>query len=383
VRDFVSGLERDLVAAAARRSARARGRSLRTLPLVAAIFVLVGASAAAGTLTVLRGSPIPAPREENAGPSQTPVPGSSRIAPMRAADPGGGPPWALRVARSRTGLVCSTVGQVVDGEFGLVGLDGRFREFSERSVDGCGRTRRNTVSLAGERVLYARRAADVRTVVNGFAGPTLRAAEVEAGGTKHPVPVSADGEFVHALRGYPEDVGVRLRLRFADGHVENYPFGTDAQVIVDPLGGPAWKTQGAQFDGAEPVCVTFQPARERRNMPVSPAACGIADVRRPRGYWFAVRRLTRTRGATTLERGRWVGPPRTAVWGSVGEDVRGVAVAGPGGRRELTIIPGRRFLAIFPASVDPSSLRVELTMRDGRVRVERGDTNLVPPTRSG
>jgi hypothetical protein len=258
----------------------------------------------------------------------------------------------------------------VGADFGLVGLDRRFRELPEAAVDGCGRVRPNKVSVAGARVLYARSPRDVRTLVNGYAGPRLRAAQVAAGGTVRRLPIGPEGTFVYALRGYPEDIGVVLRLRFADGHAERYPLGTDRQVVLDPLGGHAWVTLGESIEGGSDECVTFQWAREYPNLPVSPAACGsLGDVRRPRGWFFAVRRIH--------DQQRWTIGPRTAVWGKAGEDVRRVVVVSPAGRRELTVIPGGRFLAVYPGSVAAGSLRVEITTRDGKVHVERGNTNLL------
>jgi len=225
--DFLTLLERDLVEAAARRTQAqpVRRPARRVLPLAAALAIVVAASGAAATLTVLRGSPLPAPSEKVAGKQATPVPGTSRIEPMRARDPGGAPPWALRVARSKTGLVCSTVGQVVDGDFGIVGLDRRFRALPDAAVDSCGQLRHNATSLIGARVFDAPRRRDVRTVVNGFAGSELRSVSVEAGGSPRTLPVGPDGTFVLALRGYPEDIGIRVTLRFADGHVERHVLG--------------------------------------------------------------------------------------------------------------------------------------------------------------
>jgi hypothetical protein len=380
--DFLTLLERDLVQAAARRAPAARMRRppVRTLLLAAALVVVVATSAAAAALTVLRGSPLPGPSEKVAGRQATPVPGSSRVEPMRARDPGGGPPWALRIARSKTGLVCSTVGQVVDGSFGIVGLDGHFRALPATAVDGCGRVRPNATSLIGARVFDAPRRADVRTVVNGYAGPELRAVSVEAGGSRRTPPVGPGGTFILAVRSYPEDIGIRVELRFADGHVERHVFGASAFVSRDPLGAGAWRANGFEVDRYRGTCVSFHPARPLRDLSSSPAACGVLreDRRYPRGYFFAVRRLVRTSGAGyTFRHGHWVAPPRTAVWGGAGEDVERIVVTGPHVRRE--VIATNAFVAVFPARIDPLKLRVEVTLKDGSVRVEQGDTNLRPP----
>jgi hypothetical protein len=384
--DYIALIEQDLVDAARRRANVRRlpaRRSRRSLLLAAALALIVAGSAMAGTLYVLRGSPIPAPEERDAGPAQTVAPGTSVVLPLRADDPAGGPPFAMRIARSRTGLICATVGQIEGGDFGLVGLDRRFRPLAEGAVDSCGERRDNAASLVGARVLDADRRADVRTVVSGIAGPNLRSAQVRTGATTRTLELGPGGTFISVIRGYPEDVGVRVRLRFADGHVESEPFGTSSFVVLDPLGGPAWQPQGISFSGFPVQCVGFGSARARRTLTASPLVCGRhPDPRKPpTGWFFAVRRLERTRGGggAFAARGHWRTAPRTAVWGQASEEVREVAITGPGGRRPVPITPGRTFLAVYPPTVDPASLRVELLLANGQRRTYRGDTNLVPP----
>jgi hypothetical protein len=298
------------------------------------------------------------------------------VEPLRAADPAGALPWALRVARSRTGLLCSTVGQVRTREFGLVGLDGRFRTLADGVVDGCGQR-----PIIGARVFDAPRPADVRTVVNGVAGPALRSVSVVAAGRRRSVAVGPDGSFLLVLRGYPEDIGIDVRLSFSGGRHETYSFGRSGFVVRDPGAAGAWKLNGFISDGDPRQCVDFQTARDSGgDYASSPAACGVfSDVRRPRGYFFAVRRIEpTTRRAWTEVRGHWVGhPARTAVWGEVGTDVERVVVVGPDGPRQVQLAPNREFLAIYRPTVDPRSLRVRVTLRDGTVRTHRGDTHLV------
>jgi len=58
-------------------------------------------------------------------------PATVRLLAVRAADPGGGPPWGMRFATTTRGLGCLTVGRVVDGELGVLGQDGAFRDDGE------------------------------------------------------------------------------------------------------------------------------------------------------------------------------------------------------------------------------------------------------------
>lgn len=406
---FFDQLERDLVQAAAARRAPAaetgaqavgtdlgvvqahrRRRPWGSLLLATALCLVVGAASAGGALYVLRGSVIPAPAVRDVPPEQLPVPGSSRLSGIRAEDPARGvPPWTLRVARSRTGLLCGTVGQVTGGRFGLGGLDGRFRALPERVVDACGEVQRNAASLVGVRIFDAGRRADVRSAVYGVAGTRLRTATVTSRGRRLAVPVARGGIFLTLVRGYPEDSAVQVTLRFADGHVERHPFGTSPFVVTDPAGGAAWRTDVAVF-GVRPggtadprTCVSFRPAREVRTPPISPGACGVyPDARRRRGYFFAVRRISPGMGAIPIQLagdGHWGDhPARTAVWGSAGEDVERIEVLGPHGlRREPVIAPSRAFLAVFDPDIDPASLRVRVTLAGGSVETSAGDTHLV------
>jgi hypothetical protein len=393
--DFIAGLEEDLVAAARRRHAQtaldgsARGASarrafprrppLRSLVLAAALLVLLVGTAAGGTLLALRGSVIPAP---DAVPlEQTPTPGTSRVSSLRAADPQPGLlPWTVRVAQSETGLLCSTVGQVdpADGTFGLVGLDGRFRPIAEGVSDSCGAVHAKGVSLIGARVFDARARANVRTVVSGVGDPDA-IARVEVAtihGTRRAQ--LADGTFVLALRGYPEDLALRATVFYKNGKRDVHDFGRSAFVVPDPLGGPAWKTQAFMVSGDPRSCVSFGYARATRATPTSPPACGdLGDPRHRAGFYVAVQTLRpgarRPSAAVTPFAGAWHrAPARTAAWGGVGDDVRSVSVNG----RPVTIPPSRVFLAVLDPRVAPSSVTTKITYKNGRTETVRGSARL-------
>jgi hypothetical protein len=368
-------------------------RGARPIVLAVLLALLIATAAAATTLLVLRGSPIPAPDPRDVAPEQTPAPGTARLVDLRAEDPGGGPAWGIRLSRSRTGLVCSTVGQIVDAEFGLIGLDGRFRSIPERIVDSCGEPRRNAASLVGARVFDARRRADVRTVVSGVAGDELRRVTVEeGGGPSRELAIGDDGTFLGVLRGLPEDLQIVVTLSFADGHTESHPFGRARGVVPDPGGGRAWKVQAVEITGDARICVHFEPARALGIPTISPAACGVQrGEMRPLGYFFAIRRITPGTGGVPVDltgEGNWRNhPPRTAVWGRAGDDVVRLTVVGPGGeRRDAPLDYGGSFAVIFGGDVDPRELTVEVELEGGRVATHRGSANLVDrpvPVRRG
>lgn len=395
--DFIDGLEQDLVAAAGRLrdgasptgAATARRMPTRTLLIAAALLVLSAGSAAAGTLLALRGSVIPAPR--GVPPEQTPATGTAQVTALRAADPeAGAPAWTIRVARSQTGLLCSTVGQVVDGRFGLVGLDGHFRVLDDGVSDSCGAERPGATSLIGARVFDADRRRDVRTVVSGVAGPRLRAVSVDVRGRTRSVPVDrVRGAFVLVLRGYPEDLAIRATLRFASGRREVHDFGRGPGVVLDPAGGPAWRASAFTVANDGRSCVAFRPARQTGTGPVSPDACG--DLGNPpsrHGFFAAFRRITPGASGQPIGLGGagiWGHhPARTAVWGAAGDDIASITIQRDGGRpRRLTIGFGRAFLAVFAPDVQPSSLTLRVRFRDGGVQAVRASTHLLPNRVSG
>jgi hypothetical protein len=406
VSDFIDTLQRELVDASRRAypapgpaprphgapgPGRLLGRySVRTILATCLLAGVTATAGAAGTVLTLRGTVIGAPAKEDVPPEQTPVPDTVRVSALRAEDPDPDvPPWTVRVAKGRTGYVCSTVGQVVGDRFGLVGLDGRFRPMAPEVTDSCSTPTGGRATLLGARVLSGDRRRAVRTVVNGVA-PGVRSVTVIARGRARPALVDADGVFVAALRGYPEDLALRLTLRFSDGRVQTEVLGAgDPSVVVDPDGGPAWRVSASMLSGDARTCVSFSWARRSPAAPRSPGACGILRRKSPTsprqtGLFFAVRRLP---GPAASPRGMWQGdwagrPARTAVWGQAGDDVRRVVVEGaPGGPHRVGRRPGGTFLALFPASVDPAELRVRVTRVTGATRTYTDDTNLTaPPT---
>jgi hypothetical protein len=218
-------LRGDLIVAmhAAEAPAPRRLRSLRPLAVAAIALALLAATAGAATYYVLRASPIAPFKPTDTTPAQRVAPGTTHVLELRAADPSSGaPPWALRLARSQTGLVCATVGQVEAGAFGIVGLDGRFRALPEANTDTCSAPNGDGLALLGARVFDADDPGDVRTVVYGVAGQDLEAASVAVRGAgRRQLEIGPDGSFLWALRGQPGVVDARLR--YASGRTRAYP----------------------------------------------------------------------------------------------------------------------------------------------------------------
>jgi hypothetical protein len=107
----------------------------RTVVLALAGVLVAGGAAWAATALLSGASVAPAYVIANPGVSYgVPITSSLAILPIRAADPQGGPPWAMRVIRTTRGLDCIQVGRVVNGQLGVLGIghafhdDGRFHE---------------------------------------------------------------------------------------------------------------------------------------------------------------------------------------------------------------------------------------------------------------
>jgi hypothetical protein len=111
-------------------NAKRRRRPLPRLRLALAALVLALATTAAGLAAggvILTGSPVRTVARPIATAGEgIPVQGGSRLLPLRAADPAGGPPWGMRIVHTTRGLICVQVGRVYHGQLGQLGIDGAF-----------------------------------------------------------------------------------------------------------------------------------------------------------------------------------------------------------------------------------------------------------------
>jgi hypothetical protein len=105
-------------------------RTGRLAVVLAGVALLLVAStiALAATGVILTGSSVPPTRAR--GPytgAGLPLPGQSKLLPLRVADPSGGLPWGMRVVHTTRGLVCVQIGRVQNGLLGELGTDGAYR----------------------------------------------------------------------------------------------------------------------------------------------------------------------------------------------------------------------------------------------------------------
>ena len=357
-------------------------RPLRALAVTGALLTIVAATAAGATAVVLRSAVIPSPAPDSVPAEQTTVAGTGVVVEPRASDPAGGPPWALRIARSTTGYTCTTVGQVRDAQFGLVGTDGRFRLLPGDVTDACG----DGGTLLGVRVVAADDARDVRSILYGVGGARLRSATLETTDGSRVLRLGARGTFVAALRGYPEDRAISVRLRFAGGRSERHDLGISPSIVPDPAAGQAWRIDRLTL-GTRQFCarlLTARPSRSalaqsRPDAVVTPTAC--IDRRGPRSWVADARRFAAgQRGVPGFDRWTWRShPPRTVLWGVANrsDGLREVTMLGDGAPRRLTISPRGTFAAVLPARVDPKRLRLVVRLADGSTQRGRPGVGLV------
>lgn len=359
-------------------------RAPRNFGALSTVLVLgiVGTAAAAATLTILRGSPIPAPRPADLQPVMTARAETQRVLDLRATDPGGAavPAYALRTGESQGGLTCVTVGQVDDGKFGIVGTDRRFRQLPPTLIDGCGKETGRGPAVAGARILEAKDYGDVRSVVYGVAGPNLRSATLDVRGKRREVPVR-DGALLAVVPGYPDDNGLVLRLAFADGHTTTHPFGKGVLTVVDPSG-PAWKLQGGGLESGGKVmrsCVSLARAREGAGTPRTAQVCD--ETRGPKS---GIAKHALSFDVRTFEPGdrgpistrypgewRWYDTPaRTIVWGGADpKRIKSITARASDGTTATAKPMYWGFAIVFEGSVPAKGMQVTVEYTDGRREV--------------
>lgn len=130
------GREIERVAAQAG-AVRPRRRWWRPGTALVALPLAVAAVAVAATSGILSGEPVENPPGVHPNPKSGVgvIVGSGKLLGARAADPAGGPEWALRLVRTSRGFGCVQLGRVVDGRLGVLGRDGSFGDdgrFHER-----------------------------------------------------------------------------------------------------------------------------------------------------------------------------------------------------------------------------------------------------------
>ncbi len=354
---------------------------------VAIVTALVLAAAAAAALLISTGPPLGAPHRQDLLANGVPLPASARLAGLDAPDPQTGQPaWDIRLSRTRAGETCTAVGQVVGGQFGIVGLDHVFRALPLGGVDACGFDTARGPLLAGTRVFVGTSEEATRTVVNGVAGAGTRA--VTAYGPEGPrtLKLGHDGSFITVYRGYVEDVRPRIVVVSATGARRTIAFAqSSAFEVADPHGGAPWTVSaGPDLNpGAYPDenCVQASRQLDHSNpsmgaSPFTPSVCGRLGQN---PLLVLVRRFVPGSGEHTgFPWGN--NPARTIVYGIAAPRVAALTLSGAGAGAPRTLTIGRRegvFMAVLDGHVDPRSLTLSAQLADGSTRTYRGSSDLL------
>jgi len=382
---ILDDLGRELLRAARHHETRGGASRLGRVPraVVVGLLALLGlaAVAAAASLVLGRDDPIPIVPAGEVPVELQPVAGSARLSDLDVRDPDGGPPWDVRTSRSKTGAVCATVGQVYEGEFGLLGLDRLFRPLPAGAADTCGAPQPRGATLAGARAFGGGGRLSDLTVVSGVAAANVRGARVIARGRSTKLRLSSDHAFLAVLRGRPEELLPRLVLTEASGARSTLRFADIGQFTApDPSGESPWKLEYNTGKGGL-RCV--RPERVRG--PGIDYVYGAKRCGRPAEPFVAIRRFVPEplfgEGPGEYQGYRWWShPARTLVWGATPRATDRVVLTGAGPPRALrvdtnAIRPSRPdgvakvsagrggFLAVLDGHVDPRRLGVTVNGR--------------------
>jgi hypothetical protein len=362
----------------------------RRTPLARALVIgvalaLLLASVAAAAILISRGAPLPAPNAQDLSSSGVPIPSSAHLAGIDAPDPdSSAPPWDIRISHTRDGETCTAVGQVLDGQFGIVGLDHVFRALPLGGVDACGLQSPNGPLLAGARVFLGDAGTEARTVVNGIAGAgALSVTSYGPGGSRR-LTLGPQGSFVTVYRGYVEDVRPRIVVVTRDGHSHTIAFASStAFEVADPDGGSPWQVSGdpALQPGSYPDEDCAQASQElgrtdpsHFGAPLTPEVCGRLGQQ---PLFVLMRRFVPGSGeGSGFPWGN--NTARTIVYGAASPRVRSLTLSGGGAPRALPIdVQGGVFLAVLDGHVDPRTLTLIAHLRDGRAISYRRSTDLL------
>jgi hypothetical protein len=386
------GEELDRVAGAALRDGNGSRSALRAAPVgrlsavaVGVVLLLVAAAAAAAVLLIQQGSPLPAPHAQDLRSSGVPLPASAHLAGLDAPDPeSSNPPWDVRLSRTSTGETCTAVGQVLDGRFGIVGLDHVFRALPLGSVDSCGIESGDGPVLVGAKSFVGFSPSQARTVVSGVAGGGARSVTVYTAATRRPLKLGPQGSFITVYAGEAEEVRPRVVIVTRDGRAHTIALEqSGAFEVPDPEGGgAAWAAstepdlEPGAFADEDCVQVTRQPSQSEPShvtLPLTPEVCGRLGT----GPLFVqMRRFVPGEDATPFP---WDNSPsRTIVYGIAAPRVRSLELAGAGVARSLTIDrQGGAFMAVLNGHVDPRSLTLTARLGTGALITYRHPTGLL------
>ncbi|MDA0180128.1 hypothetical protein OJ997_07465 [Solirubrobacter phytolaccae] len=370
--ELVRAARADEAAARARRGWLARIPRAVVLGFGAALLLAAGAVAAG--LVIGRDDPIPPAPADQVPAELAPVPGTAKLNELNVPDPDGGPAWDVRTSRSTTGAVCATVGQVLDGELGLVGLDRRFRALPAGAADTCSTPQPHGATLAGARAFQGGGRLSALTVVNGVAAPDVREVIAVGGGRTQRLKLGPDHAFLAIFKGSPDQLRPRVVLTDATGKTTTLRFADTGEYLApDPSGGAPWTVRRETVRVQSGLrCVQAQRQRGPDSPTPLPAHSGVVNFSPPSvplrcgaqdRAFLDVRRFVpfnQRSGQTS-----WWGlnAARTIAWGAAPPGAV-VELQAPGPARRIAVDERTHaFVVILDGHVDPRTVRLTV---DGR-----------------
>ncbi len=224
-----------------------------------------------------------------------------------------------------------------------------------------------------------------QVMIHGQASAEVRRLVVAGPGGTYEVPLSRHRAFV-LLYGDKARGTATLTAHLRDGSTRFFAtklppdvFGRGKAEARDPGGRPPWQVSASlRARGARKgqTCAQFGSAMlpgRRASLEFGAPMCG--DLSRHPLFADATRYGPRAQQGSFGPGPR--SPKRLIVWGAVAGSVREVRIAGPDGTRRLALSPlGRAFLAVYPGSVSPQEVTLELTLADGTVERQRAPRRL-------
>jgi hypothetical protein len=188
-------------------------RSVKIRLIAAVVFCVCAGVASASVLVPLPGA------DSISGPDALQPDGGSVATGATAADPAGGPDWAVRVYRSKTGQTCPEAGRVYDGDFGVVDDAGRFTALPVAPSGSCNDLEHNVAAFAVNR--YAEtRTQGLRSVLFGVVSSNVRSVTLRIAGSVQSLEL-VGGSFL-VVRADDELDDSRLDFTSTDGKTTSY-----------------------------------------------------------------------------------------------------------------------------------------------------------------
>jgi hypothetical protein len=186
----------------------------RLIVLLALVVAAVAGVASASAITAQLSA------DTAASPTDVQPDGSGAVVPVTTADPDGRPAYAVRVYRSRSGLVCPEVGRTDGGRFGQLNASGEVESEDVDATGACTDLAKGPVGIVVNHY-PARGKLPARAVVFGVTTDAIASVRLTTGGVERPARF-AGNTYLAVVREDALD-NASLDVTLADGSTKSYP----------------------------------------------------------------------------------------------------------------------------------------------------------------